>query len=782
MSKEILLAKSNFKKKKSSSITIGLLIILSTLLLGLSLLLMLDVYPNTKRYANKLNAGDGINILYKDITGLNTEFFDGILKDKTTENEVYDYLSYSDTSIKFASGDMVTRVLITNLSGFDKRIDKTEIEIEDKNIDGNYIYLPYQFYVNGTNKIGDTYKLNLNGRSYDFVVKGYTVNSSFGCSNMGMFEFIVNDEAYNNLYSVDSDNKALVVTYKLKHGYTADKVNLLLSDCAAKTNNKTLSYGFSLEMILSTRGFMANILGVSFLAITGISTLVIILMIFNSISNYIKENMKQIGALKAMGYTSFDIIKALLIQFLIIDIITTLIGVLLSYLLIPILANVAVIQQGLPYNVSFNFVAIIVPIVTITAITIISVLLASRKIKTINPIVALRVGIDTHSFKKNRIALDKTKFSLNLALAFKTLFNNLKQNIVTFIIIGLLVFTCGTGLLMYENFNRKPATSLLAFEMCSGVVAVDNETKAEVREYLESRSDVSNIRNLINIDIIYGDMDNSLMAYVIDDPTKLNNKDVCIKGRLAKNPDEISISAKFARSNKIKIGDEVEFSFAGTKVKYLVTGFVQTTNNDGREAFMTFAAASKFTDLSETNGYYWFDAKEADTQGILDDVCNLYGSHIITTMNFYKIMEGALSTFKMISSLILLIVVAVSVIVILLVLYLFIKMLLHNKRIEYGILKSIGYTSKDLMLQTAISFMPSIILSVVIFSIVSFFGQNSFMNIIMVNFGLVKCTFVIPILGIILIGLGLILVSFLFALFETRRIKKIEPYNLLIAE
>ena len=131
---------------------------------------------------------------------------------------------------------------------------------------------------------------------------------------------------------------------------------------------------------------------------------------------------------------------------------------------------------------------------------------------------------------------------------------------------------------------------------------------------------------------------------------------------------------------------------------------------------------------------------------------------------------------------ILLIVVAVSVIVILLVLYLFIKMLLHNKRIEYGILKSIGYTSKDLMLQTAISFMPSIILSVVIFSIVSFFGQNSFMNIIMVNFGLVKCTFVIPILGIILIGLGLILVSFLFALFETRRIKKIEPYNLLIAE
>ena len=70
MSKELLLAKSNFKRKKSATITIGLLILLSTLLLGLSLLLMLDVYPNTEKYAKKLDAGDGIAILYKDINGL----------------------------------------------------------------------------------------------------------------------------------------------------------------------------------------------------------------------------------------------------------------------------------------------------------------------------------------------------------------------------------------------------------------------------------------------------------------------------------------------------------------------------------------------------------------------------------------------------------------------------------------------------------------------------------------------------------------------------------------
>ena len=782
MSKEILLAKSNFKRKKSATITIGLLILLSTLLLGLSLLLMLDVYPNTERYAKKLDAGDGIAILYKDINGLDDEFFSNILKDNTEDYEVRHILSYTDTSIPFSEGSLTTRVLINDSSAFNKKMDKTMIEMEDESISGNYIYLPYQFYANGTNKIGDTYKLNLNGLPYEYVVKGYIINTSYGCSNMGMFEFIVNDASYNELCSNDPDYKALTVTYKLNGNITAGKLNLLLADSAAKVNNKTLYYGAETEHVISTRGFMANILALSFLVVTGISTLVIVLMIFNSISNYIKENMKQIGVLKAMGYTSSDIIKSLIYQFMILTLIATIIGSLLSYALIPVFSSVTKIQQGLPYNVSFNWVATIIPVLAIALITFLSLLIATRKINKINPIVALRVGLDNHNFKKNRIALDKSKFNLNISLALKTLFNNLKQNIVTFIVVGLLTFTCGNGLLMYENFNRNPKTSLLTFEICSGVVAVDSETKADVRNYLESRNDVKNVRNIINLNIIYGDMDDSLMAFVIDDPEKLVNTDVCIDGRLAKYDNEICISAKFARNNDINIGDEVEFSFAGNKVKYLVSGFVQTTNNNGKEAFMTFDAANKFTDLSEINGYYWFDSTEEATQGVLDDVTNIYENHIITTMNFYTIMEGALSTFKAIALIMLVMVCVVSAIVILLVLYLFIKTLLHNKRIEYGIMKSMGYTSKNLMLQTTFSFMPSIILSVIIFSVVSYFTQNPFMNLIMINFGLVKCTFDIPVAGLFIIGIGLILLSFGLAIFESRRIKSIEPYKLLIEE
>ena len=52
----------------------------------------------------------------------------------------------------------------------------------------------------------------------------------------------------------------------------------------------------------------------------------------------------------------------------------------------------------------------------------------------------------------------------------------------------------------------------------------------------------------------------------------------------------------------------------------------------------------------------------------------------------------------------------------------------------------------------------------------------------MSSFGIVKGKFPIPIPGIILIAACVILLSFFFAVFEARKIKKIEAYNMLVAE
>ena len=464
------------------------------------------------------------------------------------------------------------------------------------------------------------------------------------------------------------------------------------------------------------------------------------------------------------------------------SIIGSVLGVLVGYLSMPMMKGLVENQQGLVYNPSFNAFAVFVPIIFIILFTSLLVFLTTMKVKKIEPIIALREGLETHNFKKNMIPLDKSKGGLNFSLALKTLFNNIGQNIITFLVVGLMTFSCVIALLMFENFNRKPRVDMLTFETCTGVVAVDKEKKAEVYNYLlNERKDITNVKNMINLTMIYGDNDAEIFAYIIDDIDKLNNKNVCYKGRLPQSDDEIAVSGKFAKAYGYKYGEEIEFNYAGNKKKFLITGLIQTCNNGGSECVLSTAAIKDLVDTDNLDAYYWFDST-VKAEYVFNDLNDKYGDHIITTMDFDKVISAGLSNFKSIASVMLIAILVISAVAILLVLYLLIKSLMQKKKKDYGILKALGYKSKDLILQTAISFMPAIILSIILFSIGSYFIANPYMNLIIINFGIMKCNFSIPILGIVLIAIFLITISFGFAIFEARRIKRIEPYNLLIAE
>ena len=77
--------------------------------------------------------------------------------------------------------------------------------------------------------------------------------------------------------------------------------------------------------------------------------------------------------------------------------------------------------------------------------------LSARRIRKIEPIVALRSGVQTHNFKRNHVPLEKTKAPLNLALALKTTLSGVKHNIttcITMLVLSLVVVFSG---LMIEN-------------------------------------------------------------------------------------------------------------------------------------------------------------------------------------------------------------------------------------------------------------------------------------------------------------------------------------------
>ncbi len=791
MNKTSLLTKSNLRKNRGTSVGLFFLMFIATLLIGISLMIFFDVLPTAGKEAERLNSGDGYIMARNGIEDMTDEKIGELIKDDTDDYFIYRNLQFGAIPLPFGTGNVSIDIALNDSSAFSRKLDRMEVITEDSSVTGSYIYLPYQFYTGGGIKLNDTFEFAVEGVTYSFTVKGFTAVTYGGCNNTAMYTFVIDDDTYNKIFERDGKTaEGLMIIYDLKDGVSNGGFRIRNRNELLKINPNAIVTGYAIDNVLSSRTFIGLILAVSFLVITTMVVAAVAMMLANCISNYIKENMKTLGALKAIGYTGKDIKGSLILWFFLIAVFASVAGILSAYLSMPLFAGIVVGQMGLPYQVSFNLPATLIPVVFIIVFTLIVTAACASRITKIHPIVALREGVESHNFKKNHVALDKTSLGLNASLAMKTFFGNMKQNVITFLVLGFMIFTCVIALLMYENFSRHPKLEILMTEMCSGVVTFDNETAEEGLEYLESRSDITNLRKIINMNFYYND-EESFLTYIVDDSSKMNNHDLCYQGRLPIYDNEVAVSGAFAKKYGFEVGDEIKLDFGDKSYSYLITGFIQTTNNEGREAFFTFDAAEHLVDMEHIPAWYWFDLKEEaestsdnriTTDKVLDDCKDKFGEHVVNTMNFYEIMEGSMTTFRSISITMLLVMCAISVAVIALILYLLIKSLVYHKRRDYGIYKAVGYTSGSLMLQTALSFMPSVIASAVVFPIASYYLANPYMSTFMHMFGLVKCNFTIPVSGVAIIAVSFVVVSFFLALLQTRRIKKIEAYNMLVAE
>lgn len=783
MEKDFILAGAHLRKNRGTSAGLVALMIIASMLLSVSLLVLTDAYPVAQREAERLDSGDGFFRITENMEGIDDELIDQVLADDTVRHYSMRCLNYI-TGVPYANGTITNNIQICDRSAFAKEMANSEIVTEDASITSDYIYLPYQFYTGGGFEIGDMFSFEIQGNTYDLTVRGFLTTPYFGCNNSGSYEFVVDDDTYERMTSVEGASYCMLVFYELRDGVKN-------SSFAIRTGNRIIAASplaavsnQSIENNINNRTFMSMIIIIAFLIVTAIVLLVVILMLVKTIINYIRENMKTLGILKAIGYTSADIRISLLILFAVLSMASAVIGVICSYLLMPVVSDIVVSQMGIPYKVSFKILPSVAAFIFLIVFTVAITLFALRRIRTIEPIVALRDGTESHSFRKNHVRLDRTSFGLDIALALKTMFFNMWQNVITFFIVVVMVFMCVLGVLMYQNFSVNPKVEMLCFEVCTGLAAFDWETKEDAKEFLEDTPGVTNVRSMINIYMCCGDEDR-LLTYVIDNINKLDNKNVCYEGRLPNYDNEVVISGKFAREYDLQIGDTIELTYGDGKFSYLITGFIQTTNNDGKEAFMSEAAASRLVDLTYAPAYYYFDCEEnseESAESVLTRCENEYGDHMISKMNFYKTVNGSLAGFRSIAALMLILLCAVSGVVILLVLFLLIKSLIFNKRKDYGIYKAIGYTSNNLVLQTALSFMPAIISAVAVSSVLSYHLANPFMNIIMGSFGIVKCDFFIPVAGVVAVAVGITVISFLFAILESRRIRKIEAYSMLMSE
>lgn len=780
MRKLFLIARSNMRKAKGQTVAIVALILIAAMLLNLWLMLSMDYKANFDRYHKELNA-EHVTLV---VDG-NTEEVQSLLSQTLeADSEVKEYrldnCMYMVGTFPYNGGTMNGEFVFTDKqTAVSRSIGKSEI-VEEGNLSSG-VYLP-MLYKSGDFAVGETIEISIGSHPVKYTICGFFNSVMMGSHNCALTQIILTADKYAELEELNYAPQTTLCSVRLNDKAKNLNFEAELKSIVSKRFPNIRMTSNCYDIVSQSRYISQSITSSVMSAMAFFVLLIALVVIISNIVNYIQVNVKNLGALKAVGYTSKQLICSLLLQFLGLTVIAALVGAALSYAIFPAINSMMIAQTGIPYAMSFLPLPILVSLLILGGAVALAVWLSARRIKKIEPIVALRSGISTHNFKKNRVPLEKTKAPLNLALALKTTLSGVKHNVtmcITMLVLSLIVVFSG---LMTENMivDMTPFLDLIVGETADSAINVQTEAEDDLISVLnsDSRTEKAYLYTSLNVSHVGGA---ELMATLCDDFSKANNQRVVFKGRFPKYDNEIAIAAKYAKEKGFDVGDEIEITANGSTQKYLISGFTQITNNLGRDCLMTRKGYERLGELSNIT-YYINLAEGTDIDAFNDEMKSNFEGNVNAVINVRATIDGAGSVYVQLMTIIVIAILVLSAIIIAFVLYLLVRTMLNNKKRDYGILKSLGFTTEQLILQTALSFMPAIILSTVIGIVVSCFAINPLMSLFLSAIGIVKCTFEIPVVFAVLAGVGLILLSFGIACLLSMKVKKIAPRNLLVGE
>ena len=648
------------------------------------------------------------------------------------------------------------------------------------------IWLPQALNISRGYKIGDTFTLVKSGREYPFTVVGFYETGLIASDGYG-YKCIISDEDYTLLALLFPEGLS---SEQIMLGFDADEnfsFSEYIEKCEESSGEDILAYSseYSYAKERNAEVMFVEIYLLILLFMSVITMISALIMIRHKISNDIEDQMQMIGVLEALGYKSFEISKAYLYEYVLAGGLGSLLGGILAIVTNPLINKGIAVTIGRRVHGGIEIGSIIFMVILITIVVILFALLKARTIKNFPPVIAFRKGIKTHHFGRNVMPLSKTKGNINVRLAMKSLLSDLKSCIG----ISLCIIASGTAILFsaFSSYTFKDgAVGLWPMLGCDDVEMVSLMSGVDVyafRDEIEAMPEVDRAMVTFEIDMLSVKGGGETGSANVYENYGYAKNFTPSQGRFPEHDNEVMISVKRASKENLSIGDSMVLTYKGVEKSYIITGIVSAIKNSGNDFFITkegyervnlnarpgvvYVYLKDGTDpdafeekLSEIYGGTAKDAmgvnKESENledriRAVADEkIATLLSQYGVTSVDYavrigdevitgnnrdFVIREitnwrgmiksqiepiaGATRAFTSSALIVIGIIVAA-------ILSIIASTNVRRQRQSLGIMKGLGYSSKDLMTQMALRIMPVTVVSVIIASIIAIWVNKLF--------------------------------------------------------
>ncbi|MCC2323776.1 ABC transporter permease [Bacillus wiedmannii] len=578
-------------------------------------------------------------------------------------------------------------------SNFDFLLD---LNNEVINVRKGEIGVPIYYMQKYKLRIGDKIWVVKNNNELELTISSFVRDVQMNPSIVSSKRFVISDEDFERIKGNFGESEYLI-EFQLTDVNKINEFEILYQSSNLPQKGPSITYSLFKTLNSLTDGIIAAVL----IIISALLMLIASLCIRFTIMTSMEEDYREIGVMKAIGITSKEIQRLYVTKYVVIAASGCLCGYILSLFVTKIFTANISLYMGTANTSVLHFIVTLIVTTLLFLAVILFCRIILRNFRRITAIDALQSRDNLGKGKvKSSFSLSQTKIiNVNIFIGIQDVVKRFKLYRVLSIVLIIAVFIIVVPVNFLYTIQSPKFVNYMGTGKSDIRIDIQQSENIEKRfkdviSYIRNDEEVEKYATFVTstFKIVNADGTHENLNVEMGDFTKFPLD--YIQGMASKNEDEIALSYMNANELKKNVGDEIVLFVEGKEKALTISGIYQDVTNGGK------TAKASFSYNSENILWYVVNVDMKPTVNLQEKVKeykhNFSFAKITDTDDYLTQTLGeTIKQLRLVTQVAILIAILISV----LITAMFFKMLLAKDSSQILIMKSIGFSNKDIRIQ-----------------------------------------------------------------------------------